>query len=83
MAIWREIKRVGAVYLRHGVCSVPERPDTRAAFAAIADLVGELGGQAQQLAPIVRRADPGDKDLTLEARGLEAIAVDNKAEAGH
>ena len=28
--IWRELKKVGAPYLRDGVCILPERPDTLA-----------------------------------------------------
>ena len=30
-AIWRELKKVGAPYLRDGVCILPERPETREA----------------------------------------------------
>ena len=44
--IWRELKKAGAVYLRDGVCALPERPETLAALSAIAARVEELGGQA-------------------------------------
>jgi chromosome segregation ATPase len=45
-AVWREVKRAGAVYLRDGVCVLPERPAQTKAFEAIAAKVKELGGQA-------------------------------------
>jgi len=44
--IWREIKKVGAVYLRDGVCALPERAETTAAFQRIAAKVEEFGGEA-------------------------------------
>jgi hypothetical protein len=45
-AIWRELKKVGAPYLRDGVCILPERPDTRERLGAIATKVAEFGGDA-------------------------------------
>jgi hypothetical protein len=45
-AIWREIKKSGAVYLRDGVCALPETEESVAAFQAIAEKVEEFGGQA-------------------------------------
>ncbi|MBI4491205.1 MAG: hypothetical protein HY690_00215 [Chloroflexi bacterium] len=44
--IWRELKKVGAVYLRDGVCALPEREEMLATFRAIAIKVEEFGGQA-------------------------------------
>ena len=44
--IWRELKKVGAPYLRDGVCILPERPDTRERLDAIASKVEEFGGDA-------------------------------------
>jgi len=44
--IWREIKKVGAVYLRDGVCALPERAETTTALQRIAAKVGEFGGEA-------------------------------------
>lgn len=44
--IWRELKKVGAVYLRDGVCVLPERAETQAAVDAIAGKVREFGGKA-------------------------------------
>ena len=34
--IWRELKKAGAVYLRDGVCALPERPETAAVLSAVA-----------------------------------------------
>lgn len=45
-AVWRELKKAGSVYLRDGVCVLPTREDTTAAFRAIAAKVTEFGGQA-------------------------------------
>jgi hypothetical protein len=45
-AIWRELKKVGAVYLRDGVCVLPARPETGAALRAVAARVEEFGGEA-------------------------------------
>jgi hypothetical protein len=44
--IWREVKKVGAVYLRDGVCALPDRPDTASALRAIAARVREFGGES-------------------------------------
>jgi hypothetical protein len=44
--IWRELKKVGAVYLRDGVCALPERAETTVAFQRIAAKVEEFGGEA-------------------------------------
>lgn len=44
-AVWRDLKRAGAVYLRDGVCILPEHEATRAIFQAIAARVEACGGQ--------------------------------------
>ena len=46
VAVWRELKKIGGVYLRDGVCVLPMQEDTTAAFRAIATKVTEFGGQA-------------------------------------
>jgi hypothetical protein len=45
-AIWRDIKKIGAIYLRDGVCVLPEKTETAAAVRAIAARVDEFEGQA-------------------------------------
>ncbi len=44
--VWREIKKAGALYLRDGVCVLPEREETAAAFRQIAAKVVEFDGEA-------------------------------------
>jgi uncharacterized protein YdbL (DUF1318 family) len=44
--VWREVKKLGAVYLRDGVCLLPQRQDTLAAAETIARKVEEFEGQA-------------------------------------
>lgn len=45
-AVWRDLKRAGALYLRDGVCVLPEQEVTHALFRAIAARVEVFGGQA-------------------------------------
>ena len=44
-AVWREVKRLGAHYLRDGVGVLPDTPPARAGFEALAARVHALGGQ--------------------------------------
>jgi hypothetical protein len=43
--IWRELKKVGAPYLRDGVCVLPQRRATHEQARAIATKVEEFGGE--------------------------------------
>jgi hypothetical protein len=43
--IWREVKKIGAVYLHDGVCALPQRPETLKAVEAIASRVREFEGE--------------------------------------
>src|SRR5215218_6498092 len=45
-AVWREVKRLGALYLRDGVCALPDTVAARSGLQALADRVLELDGQA-------------------------------------
>src|SRR5438270_8634870 len=45
-SVWRELKTVGAPYLRDGVCVLPERPDSLERLSAVAARVEEFGGDA-------------------------------------
>ncbi len=45
-AIWREVKRLGAIYLRDGVCALPERDGTTVALRTLATRVAAFGGEA-------------------------------------
>src|SRR5215216_468810 len=44
--VWRELKKLGAVYLRDGVAVLPSRPDTAAALRTLRARVEELDGHA-------------------------------------
>src|SRR5262249_46382685 len=44
--VWREVKKIGALYLRDGVCILPERAETIAAADAIAAKIKEFEGEA-------------------------------------
>jgi len=48
--IWRELKKIGAIYLRDGVSALPQRPETVPAFKAIAAKIEEFGGEATLVA---------------------------------
>src|SRR3712207_3870055 len=43
--VWRDLKKVGAVYLRDGVAVLPARDKTRVGLGMIAAKVEELGGE--------------------------------------
>lgn len=45
-AVWRALKQAGAVYLRDGVCALPQREDTTTTLRAIAAKVEEFAGEA-------------------------------------
>lgn len=42
--VWRELKRLGAVYLRDGVAILPRRPDLERRMAAIVQRIEEYEG---------------------------------------
>lgn len=67
-AIWREVKRIGVVYLRDGVCALPEREETVAAVETIAAKAREFEGTAT----IVRGAQ-------LDTWSIEAIIGQSRA----
>jgi hypothetical protein len=75
--IWRELKRLGAVYLHDGVCVLPDRPATRQALRAVRDRVREYEGEATMVENA--RLDPDTVDRLLgqarSARQAEYGAV--------
>src|SRR5690348_18337873 len=44
--VWREIKRLGAVYLHDGVCVLPEQPGALINLRALASRIETMDGQA-------------------------------------
>ncbi|MBI3969441.1 MAG: hypothetical protein HY329_27670 [Chloroflexi bacterium] len=67
--IWRELKKLGVVYLRDGVCALPERPDTVTATRMIAAKVGGFGGQATVV-----------EGGRLDPERAEAISAESRAD---
>jgi hypothetical protein len=43
--LWREIKRLGAIYLQDGVCILPDTDDVQLFIGSLAEKVNEFGGQ--------------------------------------
>lgn len=46
VAVWREVKKLGAAYLQDGVCLLVDAPPTRAAFGDLSQRIAALGGEA-------------------------------------
>src|SRR5689334_13442734 len=67
--IWRELKKAGAVYLRDGVCALPDRPQTATALESIASKIEEFGGEATLVTAVA-----------LEAKRTEAIIEASRSE---
>ncbi len=67
--IWREVKKVGAVYLRDGVCALPARGGALERLRALAAKVEEFDGQAT----LVEAA-------RLDAHRAEAIVAQARAD---
>src|SRR5215218_10104108 len=45
-AVWRQVKRLGALYLRDGVCVLPDTAAARTGLEALAGRVQALGGHS-------------------------------------
>jgi hypothetical protein len=75
-AIWREVKKVGAEYLRDGVCILPERPGTLEALRAIAASVEAFEGEATLVQSV--QLD-GDRPEAVVAR-FQATRAEEYAE---
>lgn len=63
--IWRAIKKVGAVYLRDGVCALPERAETLTALQQIAAKIEEFAGEATLVQ--AARLDPKRAEMLMVA----------------
>ena len=72
-AVWRDLKRAGAVYLRDGVCALPEGPETLGALEAVAAKVAEFEGQAA----LVRHAQiDAERAAAIEEEARRARAAE-------
>jgi Protein ChrB, N-terminal len=73
VAVWREVRRSGALQLQKSVVAFPDTVEFRTAMARVRAAVGEVGGNAVAL-----RAEPldGDDDSQLEVSWNEARAAE-------
>jgi hypothetical protein len=46
VAVWRELKRMGALYVQQAVCVLPDRPGVRERLGKIRTRIGELEGES-------------------------------------
>lgn len=81
-AVWRDVKRAGAVYLRDGVCVLPEHPRTLALLKAIAAKIDAFGGEATliQGAQMERQRAEQVKAQMQDARAAEYAEVEREAQ---
>lgn len=81
--VWREIKRVGAVYLRDGVCVLPQTPAAEFALSAIAQRIVEFEGRATVVrdAQLESKQAREVKEQMQTARATEYAAIRQDAEA--
>lgn len=81
-AIWREVKRVGAEYLRDGVCILPERHDTLETLRAIAASVDAFVGEATvvESAELPRQRSEAVVARFQAARAQEYAEITREAE---
>jgi hypothetical protein len=70
IALWRKLRRLGAVQLVDGLVALPADPATVEAFDWLADDVVEAGGEAWTW-----RADPGSKQQHADLRDRLTAAV--------
>jgi len=49
VGVWRELKRMGTLYLQQSVCILPDRPELRQQLERIAGRVSDLGGSFHML----------------------------------
>jgi hypothetical protein len=73
VAVWRDLKRLGALYLQQCVCIFPDLPDLNGEVNQVAAKIPALGGETFLLE--VPRLQPED-----EARIIEAFRVQRASE---
>ena len=81
-AVWRGLKQAGAVYLRDGVCALPRREETAAAFHALAAKVEEFGGEATlvEVPHLDERRAAAIAARSREERAAEYAELEREAE---
>jgi hypothetical protein len=73
VAVWREVRRSGALQLQQSVVAFPDTEEFRSALARVRAVVGEVGGSV-----VAVRAEPleGDDDARLVSAWNEARAAE-------
>jgi len=66
--VWREIRRAGAVYLRDGVCVLPQTETNESAFDALAQRIVEFEGRATVV-----------EEAVLDAAAVEEVTAHMRA----
>jgi DNA-binding transcriptional regulator PaaX len=46
VAVWRDLKRLGGLYVQQAVCVLPDREDTRSGMERVRTRIDELGGSS-------------------------------------
>jgi hypothetical protein len=80
-AVWREVKRLGALYLRDGVCGLPDVESARTGLQALSERVAELGGQSTLVwqAQLSSTSDAALRENLAQARQAEYAEIDEAA----
>ena len=76
-SIWRQLKQLGAIYLRDGVCVLPDEPGVRTRLLTVADRVRDFGGEAAlaENAELDSQTAYRVRERSREARQLEFAAL--------
>jgi hypothetical protein len=69
--VWRELKRLGGLYLQQAVCILPARPETVEALAAVRVRIEGLGGTSYYF-EVDDLGDAQERDLVAGFRELAA-----------
>ncbi|GAA4567089.1 Chromate resistance protein ChrB [Planotetraspora kaengkrachanensis] len=62
--VWRQLRKLGALYLQQSVCLLPDRPDVAKTIARLVARVRDQGGQARALR--VRLTDPQEHGALVD-----------------
>jgi DNA-binding transcriptional regulator PaaX len=76
VAVWRELKRLGALYLQQAVCVLPDRPELRDALGRVRERITELEGSSLFLT----LADVDDETRLHFVEGFRTNAAKDYAE---
>ncbi|WP_052371829.1 Chromate resistance protein ChrB [Amycolatopsis taiwanensis] len=64
VAVWRELKRLGGLYVQQAVCVLPDRADLRASIDKVRKRIDELGGSSIFLT--LHDVEPETRDQFVE-----------------